>query len=76
MWIDDYEGMKAELLDATHQLVTEHPKVKVIVLECTNMPPFSHEVEKATGLRVYDILTLGKWLYSGAVPKDYRSIQG
>jgi Asp/Glu/hydantoin racemase len=69
---DDYEGMEREVLDAANQLVTNHPKVRAIVLECTNMPPFTHAVEKATGLKVWDVLSLGKWLYEGAAPRDYR----
>ncbi|WVQ84744.1 hypothetical protein IAT38_006901 [Cryptococcus sp. DSM 104549] len=68
----DYEGMESEVLAAANQLVSDHPSVKAIVLECTNMPPFSHAVEKATGRKVWDVLTLGKWLYEGATPRDYR----
>lgn len=70
--VDDYEGMEQEVVKAAHQLVAEHPTVQAIVLECTNMPPFSHSVYKATGRRVWDVLTLGKWLYEGASPRDYR----
>ncbi|OWZ51998.1 hypothetical protein C356_02072 [Cryptococcus neoformans c45] len=68
----DYEGMEKEVVDAALILVKKHSKVKAIVLECTNMPPFTHAVEQATGLRVWDVLTLGKWLYAGALPKNYR----
>lgn len=63
--------MEGEVVSAALALLNDHPKIQVIVLECTNMPPFSHAVAKATGKRVYDILTLGKWLYDGAVPKSY-----
>ncbi|KAK8870119.1 hypothetical protein IAR55_000689 [Kwoniella newhampshirensis] len=68
----DYEGMEKEVVGAALTLTSNHPEVKAIVLECTNMPPFSHAVEKATGLKVWDVLTLGKWLYEGATPRDYR----
>ncbi|RDW84778.1 hypothetical protein BP6252_02368 [Coleophoma cylindrospora] len=70
----DYEGMESEVLAAAQELVAKHPKIKAIVLECTNMPPFSHAVEKATGRRVWDILTLGRWLYDGAIPRDHRTL--
>ncbi|WWD15587.1 hypothetical protein CI109_100009 [Kwoniella shandongensis] len=69
----DYAGMESEVVGAAVTLITNHPDVKAIVLECTNMPPFSHAVEKATGRRVWDVLTLGRWLYQGATPRDYRS---
>ncbi|KAL7421328.1 hypothetical protein Q5752_004213 [Cryptotrichosporon argae] len=68
----DYEGMEAEVVSAALELVKANSKVKAIVLECTNMPPFTHAVEKATGLRVWDVVTLGKWLYHGATPRDFR----
>lgn len=74
MYTDDYEGMESEVLGAARELVADHPKVKAIVLECTNMPPFTHSVEKATGRRVWDVLTLGRWLYDGAVPRDHRTL--
>ncbi|WWD02654.1 hypothetical protein V865_000694 [Kwoniella europaea PYCC6329] len=71
----DFEGMEKEVLAAAHELTSNHPKVKAIVLECTNIPPFSHSIHKATGLRVYDVLTLGKWLYDGATPTDFKALQ-
>ncbi|WWC61537.1 uncharacterized protein I303_104121 [Kwoniella dejecticola CBS 10117] len=70
----NFEGMEKEVLAAVHQLTSNHPKVKAIVLECTNIPPFAHSIEKATGLRVYDVLTLGTWLYNGATPRDFRGL--
>jgi len=70
---DDHDGMEKEVVGAARALLADHPDVKVVVLECTNMPPFSAAVEKATGKRVYDILTLGKWLYNGAVQPSHQS---
>lgn len=61
------------MVTAAKALVAANPGLKAIVLECTNMPPFAHAVAKATGLRVWDIITLGKWLYNAAVKEDYRS---
>lgn len=64
--------MEKEVVGAAQALLADNPDIKVLVLECTNMPPFSAAVEKATGKRVYDILTLGKWLYDGAVHPSHR----
>ncbi len=70
--LDDYEGMEKEMRAACQDLLKIAPKIKAIVLECTNMPPFTHVVAQETGLRVWDIITLGKWLYAGATPVDHR----
>lgn len=67
--------MASEVVGAAQELVKNHPKVRAIVLECTNMPPFSSLVEKATGRKVWDVLTLGKWLYTGAVATDWKAVQ-
>jgi len=40
------------------RLAAAHPKVGAIVLECTNMPPFSADVQAATGLPVFDVTSL------------------
>ena len=72
---DDFDGMEKEVVEAAQALCNTHPKVKAIVLECTNMPPFSRSVAGATGRKVFDILTLGKWLYSGAVATDWKEVQ-
>lgn len=68
---DDHDAMREEVLAAAKELLSLHRNVKAIVMECTNLPPFSHAVEKETGVGVWDILTLGSWLYRGAVPRNY-----
>jgi hypothetical protein len=40
-------------------LIQQHPDVGAIVLECTNMPPYSRVVRKAAGgLPVFDAVTM------------------
>ncbi|ORY24760.1 hypothetical protein BCR39DRAFT_545807 [Naematelia encephala] len=70
----DHEGMEKEVTDAAKALIRDFPTIKAIVLECTNMPPFSYAVQKATGRNVWDVLTLGKWLMNGAVTKSHRDL--
>lgn len=46
------------VVDAALRLVSAHPAVENIVLECTNMPPYREAIAQATGRRVHDIETL------------------
>lgn len=46
------------VVDAAVRLVTAHPRIEHIVLECTNMPPYREAVTQATGRPVHDIETL------------------
>jgi hypothetical protein len=40
-----------------------HPSIGLWLFECANMPPYACGVSRATGLPVYDALTLGRGLY-------------
>lgn len=44
----------------------DHPDVGLWLFECANMPPYAAAVTRATGLPVYDALTLGRELYAAA----------
>jgi len=57
---------------AATQLISENPKIGAIVLECTNLPPSSAAVQKATGLPIFDIVTLLNWAFDSVVRKRYR----
>lgn len=65
---DDLDTVAAErdVVAAARALVAAHPEVGAIVLECTNMPPYAAAVRAATGLAVFDSVTLVQWLW-GAV---------
>ncbi len=55
----DQVRCSAEMQAATEQLIQQHPDVGAIVLECTNMPPYSQVVQKAAGgLPVFDAVTM------------------
>ena len=44
--------------------VKEYPETVAIVYECTDMPPFSQVVRNATGLPVFDFVTMAEYVYS------------
>jgi Asp/Glu/hydantoin racemase len=60
-----------DILDAGRTLVTRHPDLGAIVLECTNMPPYAHALREVLGLPVYDIYSLVTWLHAGLRPRDF-----
>jgi Asp/Glu/hydantoin racemase len=44
-------------------LVKDNPDVSAIVLECTDLPPFAAAIRQATGVPVFDMVTLTNMLY-------------
>jgi hypothetical protein len=54
----DVEAARQEHIRVATRLCAEHPEVGAIVLECTNMPPYRADIQRATGLPVFDIVQL------------------
>ncbi len=54
----DVDAARAEHVAVASRLVAEHPEVGALVLECTNMPPYTADIQRATGRPVFDILSL------------------
>lgn len=67
----DVAAAERELLAAGDRLVAQHPDLGAIVLECANMPPYAAALRARLGLPVYDMVSLGRWLY--AAQADSRS---
>ncbi len=60
-----------DILEAGQRLLTRHPEVGAIVLECTNMPPYAAALQAALELPVYDIYTLISWFHGGLRPRQF-----
>jgi Asp/Glu/hydantoin racemase len=58
----DGETMKDEVVAVARELVGDHPETGAIVLECTDLPPFAAAIRGATGLPVFDIVTMACWV--------------
>src|SRR5919198_2324551 len=61
--LDDQPDLDVDLAREEHvrvarRLVAEHPDVGAIVLECTNMPPYTADIQRETGRPVFDIVSL------------------
>jgi Asp/Glu/hydantoin racemase len=67
----DVEKCRQEMVAAARNLVASHPDVGAIVLECTNMPPYARDVQAATGLPVFDVVTMINTAYSTVVKQDF-----
>jgi len=68
----DVGRAREELVENAKGLVFENPEVGAIVLECTNMPPFSKSIQGAVGLPVFDIVDLGNMIYHACVKFRYE----
>ncbi len=59
-----------ELIKAAMELIKEND-VAMIVLECTNMPPYARNIQKAARIPVFDIVLLTNMFYGALNPKRF-----
>lgn len=62
--IDDLRGLAAEQVRA-------HPEIGAILLECSDLPPYSADIQQATGLPVFDFITLINWARQAVAQRPY-----
>jgi Asp/Glu/hydantoin racemase len=70
----DVDLAREEHIRVARRLVAENPDVGAIVLECTNMPPYARDIQAATGLPVFDIVTFVNMVYHSVVKPYYCGI--
>src|SRR5439155_18822755 len=54
----DVDVAREEHVRVARRLVAEHGDIGAVVLECTNMPPYTADIQRETGLPVFDIVSL------------------
>jgi Asp/Glu/hydantoin racemase len=71
--LPDLDPAQAErdLLAAGQALVSAHPELGALVLECANMAPYSAALRHALGLPVYDIVSFITWFHAGLEPRRF-----
>lgn len=67
----DTEVLDAEMVEMTRSFMAECPDAGAIVLECTNMCPFSSSIARVSGLPVFDVNTLINMFYSACRPVQF-----
>lgn len=68
----DPEKVEREVVAAARGLLAEYPDIGAFVLECSDIPPFARAVAEATGLPVFDFITLAHLVYRATVPVRYE----
>lgn len=67
----DNTEVRKEVVNAAIELVEENEDIGAILLECSDMPPYASDIQRAVKLPVFDFITLIKWLHSATAQKPY-----
>ena len=68
----DVKELERDVVDAAVQMVRDNPAAGAIILECTDIPPFACAIQHATGLAVFDIVTLVNLLHATVVREKFK----
>lgn len=55
--------VEKEMQKVVRHMLAQDPSIDVLVLECTNMPPYRAALEEVTDLPIFDIVTCMKYIY-------------
>lgn len=59
----DPAKVQAEVVQQTERMLAADNRIRSILLECSNLPPYAAAVQKAVGLPVYDFTTMINHVY-------------
>ncbi|CAD0183476.1 Hydantoin racemase [Ruegeria sp. THAF57] len=67
----DVDKARADNIAAALSLKAENPDLGAIVLECTNMCTYAADIQTATNLPVFSMVTFVNWFQAGLNPPHY-----
>ena len=67
----DNKRLAKDLSELAAKVTNEHPEIGAILLECSDLPPYACDIQRATGLPVYDFISLINWVEHAVVQKRY-----
>lgn len=65
------ETLRAEVLTLARQAVASDPMIGALVLECTNLTPYSADLNRTLGLPIFDVVSLVHWLHRSLRPQVF-----
>lgn len=68
-----FDTLRREVVATARRMVTENPDIGALVLECTNLAPFSADIAKDLNIPVYDTITMVNAFHASLNPKQYHN---
>ena len=67
----DVDRLEHEVLGQAERLASENRDLSALVIECTDLVPFSHAIQARLGLPVFDIVTLTEMVHRSLTRRPY-----
>jgi len=66
--------LRLEVVEICRRLAASRPRMGALLLECSTLPSFSADIQKTTGLPVFDYIGFINMLYQSVAQKRYHGI--
>ena len=66
-----FATLQREVIDVAERAVRADRRIGALVLECTNLAPYSRDIGRLTGLPVFDVVTLVHWFHRSLAPERF-----
>lgn len=67
----DIDVLRQEVVSIAKNFVEQNPDIGALLLECSDLPPFAADIQRATGKPVYDFISFVRSIYQSLVPPRY-----
>ncbi|MVO17959.1 aspartate/glutamate racemase family protein [Parasedimentitalea huanghaiensis] len=71
----DLAKVRHEVLTAGRRLIERAPDIGAIVLECTDLPPYAHDLQQELRRPVFDLTTLATMMHDVVLRRSYSLLQ-
>lgn len=71
----DDDAIREGVVDLAREMQIKHADIGAFLLECSDLPPYAHAVQAATGLPVFDFITMINYVHQSLVRTPYHGIQ-
>jgi len=68
----DFENVEREVVEKALELIEGDDKIGVILLECTDLPPYAAAVQEAVNLPTFDVSTMINYVFSTLVRRRFE----
>lgn len=68
----DMNKVTEEVVAAAKNLLQTHPEIGSLVLECTDLPPYAHELQTELGIPIFDLTTLSSMVNNVVVRESFK----
>jgi aspartate/glutamate racemase len=68
----DSDFIEGEVVGVAKKLITENPDIGALVLECSDLPPYAHAIQKEVNLPIFDFTTMIQYVHTALVRNEFQ----